>query len=97
MACVKYTFMAAACTIIMALPGTAFAQQLMPGLSLHPGGARPKAMTHINQQLRNSSTRKTCGRFLGNYSLDSDNWAAVPESALPNLPLRSLPVFFALR
>jgi hypothetical protein len=105
MACVKYIFIAAACTIVVALPGTAFAQQLMPGLSLHPDKPpltpeeqdQKPSMTHINQQLRNSPTRKTCGRSLGNYSLDSDNWAAVVESALPNLPLRSLPVFFALR
>jgi hypothetical protein len=36
MAWAKNILMAAACTIIVALPGIAFAQQLMPGLSLHP-------------------------------------------------------------
>ncbi|MGC2823424.1 MAG: hypothetical protein WA322_04185 [Pseudolabrys sp.] len=36
MACAKNIFIAAACTIIVALPGITFAQQLMPGLSLHP-------------------------------------------------------------
>jgi hypothetical protein len=36
MAYAKNLFIAAACTIVVALPGIAFAQQLKPGLSLHP-------------------------------------------------------------
>lgn len=36
MAFAKNIFVAAVCTIIVVLPGIAFAQQLMPGLSLHP-------------------------------------------------------------
>jgi hypothetical protein len=36
MAYAKNLFIAAVCTIVVALPGIAFAQQLKPGLSLHP-------------------------------------------------------------
>jgi hypothetical protein len=83
MAYAKNLFIAAACTIVVALPGIAFAQQLKPGLSLHPDkpplipqrskkDKRPST-THINQQLRNSPTRKNCGRPLGKYSFDYDN------------------------
>lgn len=36
MAYAKNLFIAATCTIVVALPGIAFAQQLKPGLSLHP-------------------------------------------------------------
>jgi hypothetical protein len=36
MAYAKNLFIAAACTIVVALPGIAFAQQLKPGLSHHP-------------------------------------------------------------
>jgi hypothetical protein len=82
MAYAKNLFIAAACTIVVALPGIAFAQQLKPGLSLHPDKPpltpeeqeRQKAIDDAYKSaIKKLPDKKKLRTTPGKYSFDYDN------------------------